>query len=57
LSQEYEIRTEQGTKLATFSTDSYYGETPVLEGDSEEVIQEKIAEAKVLIEQMLPSSE
>lgn len=53
MSQEYELRIEENARFATFSTDTYYGETPVLEGDSEDVIQEKIAEAKATIEETL----
>ena len=56
MSQEYELRIEENAIFATFSTSDYYAEVPVLESDSEDVIQEKIAEAKARIEETLSSA-
>lgn len=56
MSQEYQLRIEENARFATFSTSDYYAEVPVLESDSEDVIQEKIAEAKARIEETLSSA-
>jgi hypothetical protein len=50
LSQEYETRTEENARFATFSTDNYYAEVPILESDNDDDIQEKIAKAKQIFE-------
>lgn len=57
MSQEYEIRLEENARFATFFTDDYYAEVPVLESDSEAVIQDKIANAKTIIEHDFPPPE
>ena len=57
MSQEYEIRQEENARFATFSTEDYYAEVPVLESDSEAVIQDKIANAKTIIEHDFPPPE
>ena len=50
MSQEYETRTEENARFATFSTDNYYAEVPILESDNDDDIQEKIAKAKQIFE-------
>lgn len=56
MSQEYEIRTEENALYATFSTDEYYAEVPILETDSEETIQSKIGKAKRAFEFEKPNT-
>lgn len=48
MTQTYELKTDNGC-YAAFTFEGYYCETPVLESDSEDVIQEKIALAKEII--------
>jgi len=51
MSQKYEIKSHDcGRKYAYFATDEYEADVPIFDGDTDDVISERVAEWKSFIE-------